>query len=162
MKRTDMTTRKAAASEPPPRILTVKDPALEQGKLKPLGGSRSDDFNSVLMNDVLKALWTKHSGEALKDQQYAAVAGGLMGIGPKDELEGMLAAQAMAAHHAAMECYRRAMLPEQSLEAWKEQALPDLRHAPGSVEPPPRQGTAEDQRRARARPCRWAGDRRRR
>src|SRR5436309_10618789 len=36
-------------------------------------------------------------------------------------LPGMLAAQAMAAHHAAMECYRRAMLPEQSLEAWKEQ-----------------------------------------
>jgi hypothetical protein len=99
----------------------VKDPALEQGKLKPLGGSRSDDFNSVLINDVLKALWTARSGEAFKDQQYAAVAGGLMGIGPEDELEGMLAAQAMAAHHAAMECYRRAMLPEQSLEAWKEQ-----------------------------------------
>jgi hypothetical protein len=44
-----MTTRKskALAPEPPPRVLTVKDPALEQGKLKPLGGSRSDDFNSV-------------------------------------------------------------------------------------------------------------------
>jgi hypothetical protein len=118
-----MTTRKSktAAPEPPPRVITVKDPALAEGKLKALGGSRSDDFNSVLMNDVLKALWTTHSGEAFKDQQYAAVAGGLMGIGPKDELEGMLAAQAMAAHHAAMECFRRAMLPEQSLEAWKEQ-----------------------------------------
>jgi len=56
----------------------------------------------------------------LKDQQYAAVAGGLMGIGPKDELEGMLAAQAMAAHHAAMECYRRAMLGEQTFEGHKE------------------------------------------
>jgi hypothetical protein len=43
-----------------------------------------------------------------------------LGIGPTDELEGMLAAQAMAAHHAAMECYRRAMLPEQPFEAWKE------------------------------------------
>jgi hypothetical protein len=48
------------------------------------------------------------------------VAGGLRGIEPKDELEGRLAAQAMAAHHAAMECYRRAMLPEQIFDVWKE------------------------------------------
>jgi hypothetical protein len=120
--RAHMTTgkSKAAAPEPPPRVITAKDPALEEGKLKALGGSRSDDFNSVLVNEVVKTLWTKNSDEAFKDQQYAAVAGGLMGIGPKDELEGMLAAQAMAAHHTAMECYRRAMLPEQPFEAWKE------------------------------------------
>jgi hypothetical protein len=31
-------------------------------------------------------------------------------IGPKDELEGMMAAQLIAAHNAAMECYRRAMI----------------------------------------------------
>jgi hypothetical protein len=43
-----------------------------------------------------------------------------MGIGPRDELEGMLAGQLMAAHHAAMECYRRAMLGEQTFEGRKE------------------------------------------
>jgi hypothetical protein len=31
----------------------------------------------------------------------------MVGIGPKDELEGMMAAQMLAAHSAAMECYRR-------------------------------------------------------
>jgi len=100
--------------------MTVKNPALEEGKLKALGGSWSDDFNSVLVDDVLKTLWTTHSGEAFKDQQYAAVAAGLMGIDPKDELEGMLAGQLIAAHSAAMECYRRAMLSEQTFEGRKE------------------------------------------
>jgi hypothetical protein len=38
---------------------------------------------------------------------------GLVGIEPKDELEGMIAAQLLAGHNAAMECYRRAMLPNQ-------------------------------------------------
>jgi hypothetical protein len=34
-----------------------------------------------------------------------------------DEIEGMLAAQAMAAHHTLMECSWRAMLHEQPFEA---------------------------------------------
>jgi hypothetical protein len=103
------------------RVMEVKDPSLEKGELKALAGSRSDDFNRIVLSEVANTLWTKHSSEEWQAQQLAAVAGGLRGIEPKDELEGMLAAQAMAAHHAAMECYRRAMLPEQSLEAWKEQ-----------------------------------------
>src|SRR3954454_24931628 len=44
----------------------------------------------------------------------------LVGINPKDELEGMMAAQLIASHHAAMECYRRAMGPEQSFEGRRE------------------------------------------
>ena len=37
-----------------------------------------------------------------------ATGAALAGVGPKDELEGMMAAQLIAAHNAAMECYRRA------------------------------------------------------
>jgi hypothetical protein len=44
----------------------------------------------------------------------------LVGIGPKDELEGMMAAQLIAAHNAAMQCYRRAMLGEQTFEGRRE------------------------------------------
>jgi hypothetical protein len=44
----------------------------------------------------------------------------LIGIGPKDEIEGMIAAQLLAAHNAAMECYRRAMLGEQTFEGRRE------------------------------------------
>ena len=42
--------------------------------------------------------------------QYAVAAGrALIGIQPNGELEGMLAAQLIACHTAAMECYHRAM-----------------------------------------------------
>ena len=41
----------------------------------------------------------------------------MQGIAPGNEIEGMLAAQMVACHNAAMECFRRAMLPEQSTQA---------------------------------------------
>jgi hypothetical protein len=109
--------RKTAAGE---RVIQLKQPSQEKGELKPLAGSRSDDFNSILVNELAQALWTKNSSDSWKERQLSAVPAGLMGIGPKDELEGMLAAQLMAAHHAAMECYRRAMLGEQTFEGRKE------------------------------------------
>src|SRR5207253_4726232 len=49
-----------------------------------------------------------------------ATVSALAGIGPKDEMEGMIAAQLIAAHNAAMECYRRAMLGEQTFEGRRE------------------------------------------
>ena len=60
--------------------------------------------------------------EATRDKQYSAAVAALVGIGPKDELEGMMATQLIAAHNAAMECYRRAMLGEQTFEG-REQNL---------------------------------------
>jgi hypothetical protein len=44
----------------------------------------------------------------------------LAGLRPNDELEGMMAAQLMASHNAAMECYRRAMLGDQTFEGRRE------------------------------------------
>ena len=58
--------------------------------------------------------------QATKDQQLQATLSGLIGIGPRDELEGMLAAQMIAVHNATMECHRRAMLGEQTFEGRKE------------------------------------------
>jgi hypothetical protein len=51
------------------------------------------------------------SVEKLKSYDCAAAA--LHGIGPEDELEGMLAVQMVAAHTMAMECLKRAALPDQ-------------------------------------------------
>ena len=42
------------------------------------------------------------------------------GIAPRDECEGMIAAQLVAYHHGSMERYRRAMLTEQTFEGWRE------------------------------------------
>jgi hypothetical protein len=55
-----------------------------------------------------------------RQKQAQAAADALIGIGPKDEIEGMLAAQMLAAHDAAMECYRRAMHPGQPFECRRE------------------------------------------
>jgi hypothetical protein len=43
-----------------------------------------------------------------------------MGIKPGDELEGMIAAQLIASHNASMECYRRAMIRDQTFEGRRE------------------------------------------
>jgi glutamate mutase epsilon subunit len=110
----------AKPEQPAQKVMNLGDPASREGKLKMLGGSLSDDFNNVLANDAVKALWTKNSDSAFTDRQIAAVAGALVGIGPQDELEGMLAGQMIAAHSAAMECYRRAMIGEQTFEGRKE------------------------------------------
>jgi hypothetical protein len=112
---------------PAPKVITVTigDPARQTGKLKELGGSQSDDWNKRVADDALHALWLENSDEQTRDEQRIAVVTGLIGIGPKDELEGMMAAQLIAAHNAAMECYRRAMIGEQTFEGRRE----SLNHA---------------------------------
>jgi hypothetical protein len=67
----------------------------------------------------MQTLWVKHSNDETIDRQLTATTAALIGVGPKDELEGM-AAQLIAAHNAAMECYRRAMLNEQTFEGRRE------------------------------------------
>src|SRR5215470_20211644 len=87
------------------------------------GGSRSDDWNDVIACQTANALWLKCP--EMREKQIRAALAGLSGIGPRDELEGMMAAQLIAAHNAAMECYRRAMIDEQNPEARRE----NLAHA---------------------------------
>jgi hypothetical protein len=99
----------------------VFDPARHKGQLKSLGGSQSDVWNTFLANQVINTL-LKLPGtpdDEKKRQQWAAVTG-LMGISPRDECEGMIAAQLIASHCAALECYRRAMIPDQTFEGRQE------------------------------------------
>jgi hypothetical protein len=104
----------------PPCAMEAKQPSQEKGQLKLLGGSHSDEFNTVLANQAIQTLWTSNSDNDAVRKQRSAVLGALVGIGPGDELEGMLATQMIAAHNAAMECYRRAMIDEQTFEGRKE------------------------------------------
>jgi len=103
----------------------VNDADVQKGTLKKYGGSRSDDWNNVVACQAVNALGVKHSDPETRDKQISAALAGLSGIAPKDELEGMMAAQLVAAHNAAMECYRRAMIDEQNPEARRE----NLAHA---------------------------------
>ncbi|AND90235.1 bll5016 [Bradyrhizobium diazoefficiens USDA 110] len=103
-----------------PKTLAANDPEDQKGRLKDLGGSQSDHWNDILANQALQSLWVKNSSQEDRDKQLRATLAALAGIGPKDELEGMMAAQLIAAHNAAMECYRRAMIGEQTFEGRRE------------------------------------------
>ncbi len=96
------------------------DPDDLRGILKNIGGSRSDHWNNIVANQTVQSLWLKHSNREMRNKQHSATVAALIGIGPKDELEGMMAAQLIAAHNAAMECYRRAMIGEQTFEGRRE------------------------------------------
>jgi hypothetical protein len=96
---------------PPPDELDKSVP-----NLKHVGGSKSDIWNQYLANQAMRADWygndPKH-GKDLDDQKTAVLAF-LVGVKPTDVIEGMMAAQLFASHAAAMDCYRRAMLPGQT------------------------------------------------
>jgi hypothetical protein len=103
-----------------PKTVIAQDPATLPGTFKAIGGSMSDDWNNILGNQTCNALWLRNSDEEARDRQRGAAVAALIGIGPKDELEGMMAGQLVACHNAAMESYRRSMLSEQTFEGRQE------------------------------------------
>jgi len=115
-----MSTKKTAADGNKAKTVVANDPDDLKGALKNIGGSRSDHWNNLLANQAIQSLWIKHSDQETRDRQWSATVAAMVGIGPKDELEGMMAAQLVAAHNAAMECYRRAMIGEQTFEGRRE------------------------------------------
>src|ERR1051326_4293567 len=109
-----------AAQKIETKTVIADDPADRKGVLKVIGGSQSGRWNNAVVNQAVQALWVKNSSPEERDKQVSATIAALWGIAPKDELEGMMGAQLLAAHHAAMECYRRAMLGEQTFEGRRE------------------------------------------
>lgn len=95
--------------------------SLERQIARAMGGSLVDDFNAAVATQALRSLWLAHSTKEDIPKHQTTVIAAMVGIAPKNEIEGMLAAQMVATHHAAMECFRRAMLKEQSFECWREQ-----------------------------------------
>src|SRR5262244_191175 len=110
------TTMAKKSSEP--HVVEARDPANLPGRLKRVGGSASDDWNDILVGQVVNTLRRGADPEQVS-RQYQATVDALIGIAPKDEIEGMIAAQLLACHYASMDCYRRAMLRE---DRWREGA----------------------------------------
>jgi hypothetical protein len=125
--------------------------AIELVVPKAVGGSKSDDWNSILVKQVFWAQWIDHD-PATRQKQAQATVDALIGIAPKDEIEGMLAAQIIACHNAAMECHRRAMLGEQPFEGRRENLTQANKlsrtHARASPAPPAQNGQMNPQLRA--------------
>jgi hypothetical protein len=108
------------AADAEPKVVSANNPDDRKGNLKRVGGSSSDSFNMEIANQTTQVLWVKNSSPEQRDKQLSATIDALIGIAPKDELEGMIAGQLIASHNAAMECYRRAMIGEQSFEGRRE------------------------------------------
>lgn len=103
-----------------PTTVVANDPEDRKGRLKKIGGSQSDHWNNLLANQAAQALWLTNSSPEERQKQLSATIAALIGIAAKDELEGMMAAQLVAAHNASMECYRRAMIGDQTFEGRRE------------------------------------------
>jgi hypothetical protein len=110
-----------AAKLPAKPEVYVHDLSRRKGELKAIGGSMSDDWNINLVNQTTKTTWYRANANADEIKQLCHVTiEALVGVAPKDELEGMLTAQLVACHNASMECYRRAMICEQTFEVRRE------------------------------------------
>jgi hypothetical protein len=92
-----------------------------RGALRPIGGSKADSWNEIVVNQAISTLWKSgHPGTDVKREEGVLV--GMLCMKPQDEFEGMLMAQIIGTHNATMECHRRAMLPEQPF-AGRSEAL---------------------------------------
>ena len=105
------------------RVLRLAD---REATLTRATGSEDTRVHDWLVNDVAFALTAPPAlgDEARQDRVCAAVTA-LCDIAPRDAIEGMLAAQMVAVHSAALDCLRRAADPVSGDRARDV----DLRHA---------------------------------
>lgn len=81
-----------------------------------LVGTDSGERAIHLLNQVLNSVRSVAVSDRDRDTAMLAIADMLAELRPRDETERMLIAQMISVHEATMECFRRAMLPEQTFE----------------------------------------------
>ena len=86
--------------------------SLEEGVFasiaKDCGSEGSNTFGKMIYNQLSNCC----SYPNKNDNRFISVSENMSGIAPKDQIEGMLAAQMIATHHAAMNCFRIAAKSE--------------------------------------------------
>jgi hypothetical protein len=78
------------------------------GSFKDIGGGESKNWNQRQLHLVVSALPIKLADKTVVAEVGSAVVSGVMDLKPKDPIEGMLTAQIVVAHEAALDMYRRA------------------------------------------------------
>jgi hypothetical protein len=102
------------------KIIGIPLPRQQRGNLQSISGSDNDDFSNMLVDQVAHALWGGPCDSDEQTRKVTAMLAVMIDMKPRDALEGMLIAQLIATHSAAMECYRRAMIADQSFEGRRE------------------------------------------
>ena len=118
-----MKPRKAEKSRAPATTgETAKAPATASA-LPTVSGSGPGEWNDSLVAGIVQVC----AGSDLRGDDMGAAAkraraglAAMNGIGPGDVIADLLSAQLVSAHHAAMDCYKRAAGGELPLEVWRE------------------------------------------
>jgi hypothetical protein len=90
--------------------------AVTQEQAELATGTPDIDLSEMLISQTTGSTWVPSSDPDRHETWAKGTIGALQGIEPRDAIEGMIAAQMTATHNAAMECFRRAHLREQSFE----------------------------------------------
>jgi hypothetical protein len=90
----------------------------QRASFRSISGSDDHNFTLNLASQVDDAYWRGDSSS--DERQSGATLAVMHELQPRDPIEGMLIAQAIACHNAAMECYRRAMISDQTFPGWRE------------------------------------------
>lgn len=104
------------ASSPRQMVVNLHRRDTDHGR--EVGGSHRDTFNNLLVAQAISAQWTPTGGLTPDEHERQAEATiiGIAAFKPRDAVEAMMAAQAMALHAMSMECARKAQLSAQPHE----------------------------------------------
>ncbi len=107
---TDMAKRKKLDKSGPLVVQAENIPSLAE-----VTGTEDPELALRLIHQIIGTLWLPAGlTDEERDERIADGIAALKGIKPRDEIEGMLAAQMIATHTAAMEYLRRAMISGQT------------------------------------------------
>lgn len=84
-----------------------------------MGAFEQFDFNLYVAQQLMGALHIHGKSEAERKKTEIAVVQAIQAIAPQDKAEALLASQMVALNEAAMECMKRAAIPDQVLYARK-------------------------------------------
>jgi len=91
--------------------------AHEMVEAKFFAKTRAELVEVAKLNEIASLLWfPESSSQEERDARIVKALDLFESIKPAEGLETMLAMQMVGTHHAAMECLRRAMVPQQSFE----------------------------------------------
>jgi len=113
---------KKPASKPPEKTPPVKErlPPFKLPDLKPNLRYDPKDVERAKLQELMNTIWAPPSTSVEESNALLVKAIDMFNdFKVEDGIEGMLAVQMIGTHHAIVECFRRAMIPDQHLEVQK-------------------------------------------
>ena len=113
---------KKPATEPPEKTPPVKErlPPFKLPDLKPNLRYDPKDVERAKLQELMNTIWAPPSTSVEESNALLVKAIDMFNdFKVEDGIEGMLAVQMIGTHHAIVECFRRAMIPDQHLEVQK-------------------------------------------